>query len=250
MAYVILCRVSTEEQKNSGAGIDGQEDACRAFIERNPGEIRRILYEEDFSGGLPLHKRPILIEAIDLLQKGDILLVHKRDRLFRGDPFSNGMIEYEIRKRGATLRSVMGEGTEGDDPGQVFMRRVIDAASEYERNLIKYRTKTALQAKKRRGERVGEIPFGYRLACDSNRLEPQAKELESVQIMHSLRSRGFSLREIGQHLQSMGIHPPKSEQWSAMSIKRILARPLPPLTGSAWPADPSPAPLDPACVGG
>jgi len=248
MAYVILCRVSTEDQKKSGAGIDGQEDACRAFVERNPGDIRQILHEEDYSGSLPLHKRPVLIEAIDMLQKGDVLLVHKRDRMFRGDPLTNGMIEHEIRKRGATLRSVMGEGTESDDAGQIFMRRVIDAASEYERNLIKQRTKTALQAKKKRDERIGEIPFGYRLASDGKHLEVSEREMKSIQTMHDLHRRGFSLRKIGNHLQSMGVNPPKAAQWSPMSIRRILARQAPPLPASVGTGSASPAQSDPVGV--
>lgn len=231
MPYVILCRVSTDDQAESGAGINGQHDACLAFIERNPGQIRKVLYEEDFSGSLPLHKRPVLMEAIGLLQKGDILLVHKRDRMFRGDPFTNGMIEHEIRKRGGTLRSVMGEGTENDDPASIFMRRVIDGASEYERNLIKARTKTALQAKRRRGERVGTIPYGYSLSQDGTTLLPVPKQQQIIQTMRDLRARGFSLRKIGRHVEAMGAYPPKSDRWTAQSISQILQRddlPAPP----------------------
>lgn len=226
MPYVILCRVSTDDQN-----MDGQHDACLAFIERNPGPIRKVLYEEDFSGSLPLNKRPILQEAIELLQKGDILLVHKRDRMFRGDPFSNGFIENEIRRRGATLRSVMGEGTEGDDPAQILLRRVTDMFSEHERNMIAYRTKTALQAKRRRGERVGTIPYGYSLSQDGTTLLPVPMQQQVIQTMRDLRARGFSLRKIGRHVEAMGAYPPKSDRWTAQSISQILQRddlPAPP----------------------
>ena len=41
---------------------------------------------------------------------------------------------------------------------------IIDVFAEYERDVIKARTKAALQAMKREGKRVGHIPFGYRLA--------------------------------------------------------------------------------------
>jgi len=37
-------------------------------------------------------------------------------------------------------------------------------------------TKAALGAKKARGERVGEIPYGYRLATDGVHLEPDQAE--------------------------------------------------------------------------
>lgn len=228
MAYVILCRVSTEDQANSKAGINGQEDACREFIQRHPAPIRDVLYEEDYSGGLPLEKRPVLQSAIHLLKKGDILLVHKRDRMFRGDPFTNGFIENLIKKRGATLRSVAGEGTENDDPSSILMRRITDMFSEHERNVIKQRTKSALQAKKRRNERVGTIPYGYRLSNDGVHLEEIPEQIQAIEVMQRLKARGFSLRMIGRHLESMSILPPKSLLWTAESIRQILnRRPLP-----------------------
>ena len=43
------------------------------------------------------------------------------------------------------------------------MRRIVDAFGEYERLLIKARTRAALRAKKARGERIGQIPYGRRL---------------------------------------------------------------------------------------
>ncbi len=230
MSYVILCRVSTEEQADSKAGINGQEDACREFIQRHPAPIRQILYEEDYSGGLPLAKRPVLQSAIELLQKGDILLVHKRDRMFRGDPFTNGLIEHTIKQRGATLRSVMGEGTENDDPSSILLRRITDMFSEHERNLIKQRTKSALQAKKRRNERVGTIPYGYRLSDDGIHLEEIPEQIQAIEVMQRLKARGFSLRMIGRHLESMSILPPRSRLWTAESVRQILGRP--PLTRS------------------
>lgn len=237
MAYVILCRVSTEDQANSKAGINGQEDACREFIQRNPAPIRDVLYEEDYSGGLPLEKRPILQTAIGLLKKGDVLLVHKRDRMFRGDPFTNGLIEHTIKKKGATLRSVAGEGTENDDPSSILLRRITDMFAEHERNVIKQRTKTALQAKKRRNERVGTIPYGYRLSDDGIHLQPIPEQQRAIELIRSLKARGFSLRMIGRHLESMSILPPKSPQWTAESIRQILLRC--PLTDSASLPDPS-----------
>lgn len=247
MAYVILCRVSTEEQANSKAGINGQEDACREFIQRHPAQIREVLYEEDYSGGLPLEKRPILQAAIGLLKKGDILLVHKRDRMFRGDPFTNGLIEHTILKRGATLRSVAGEGTENDDPSSILLRRITDMFSEHERNVIKQRTKTALQSKKRRNERVGTIPYGYALCDDHIHLQPIPEQQQGIVVMQRLRSQGFSLRMIGRHLESMAILPPKSRLWTAESVRQILNRP--PVPGSVSQADSADAFCGPAQIG-
>ncbi len=43
-------------------------------------------------------------------------------------------------------------------------------------------TKAALQAKKRRGERVGSIPFGSRLGADGH-LEPDPAEQDVIRIL-------------------------------------------------------------------
>jgi len=40
---------------------------------------------------------------------------------------------------------------------------MLDVISEHERDIIRERTKLALQAKKLRRERVGHIPFGFKL---------------------------------------------------------------------------------------
>jgi DNA invertase Pin-like site-specific DNA recombinase len=108
----------------------------------------------------PIDKRPALLEAIASLGKGDVLIVAKRDRFAR-DPIVVAMIEAAIRRRGARIVSAAGEGTEGDGPTDVLMRRIVDAFGEYERLIIKARTKAALAVKNGRGEKTGgAIPYG------------------------------------------------------------------------------------------
>jgi DNA invertase Pin-like site-specific DNA recombinase len=93
-------------------------------------------------------------------------LVAKRDRLGRY-VIAVAMIERLVTKSGARVVSAAGEGTDSDDPAALLMRRLIDSFAEYERALIAARTRAALAAKRRRGERVsGIIPFGYQLADD------------------------------------------------------------------------------------
>ncbi len=51
------------------------------------------------------------------------------------------------------------------------MRLIIDCFAEYERATIGARTRAALQAKKARAERAGELPYGWRLG-DGPKLIP------------------------------------------------------------------------------
>jgi len=150
-----------------------------------------------------LEQRPGLLDAISHLEKDDMLLVAKRDRLGR-DPIVVALIERTVARRGARIISAAGEGTEGDDPSNVLMRRIIDAFAEYERLIIGARTKTALQCKNQRGERVGSIQYGFRLAEDGKRLLPEPKEQEIIELACKLRSKGMTIREVAKELTKSG----------------------------------------------
>ena len=52
------------------------------------------------------------------------------------------------------------------------MKTVIDGAAQYERGLIRARTKAALAAKAAKGERVGQVPYGFKVDADRVRLVP------------------------------------------------------------------------------
>lgn len=215
MASVIYLRVSTDEQSNSGHGIQAQIDTCRAVFPEAD-----TFSDEGISGAAGLDKRPGLLEAIAVLGKGDTLLVAKRDRLAR-DPLVMAMVESAVKRKGARIQSAAGEGTEGDDPASVMMRRMIDAFSEYERLVIGARTKAALQSKRKRSERVGSVPYGYRLDQDGVHLIKDQKEQEAIRLVHLLRSGGMTLRAIAGELESRG-YQSRGKSWHPTTVQRIL----------------------------
>ncbi|MCZ6816889.1 MAG: recombinase family protein, partial [Planctomycetota bacterium] len=150
-----------------------------------------------------MDKRRGLVTAIDALGKGDVLLVAKRDRLAR-DTLMACWLETEISKRGARIVSASGDGSDDDSPTSVLMRRIIDAFAEYERLMIRARTKAAMQVKRQRGERLGRfIAYGYRLG-DGKKLEPVRHEQEAIALMLELRSSGMALAKIGEDLEDRG----------------------------------------------
>lgn len=215
MATIAYLRVSTDQQADSGAGIDAQHDACT----KSAGVLAGVYRDEGVSGSTGLEKRPALLEAIGALKKGDVLMVAKRDRLGR-DPLVVAMIESAVQRKGARIQSAAGEGTDSDSPADVLMRRMIDAFAEYERLIIGARTKAALQAKKARGERTGSIPYGYRLAADSKQLVPDATEQEILRVVQMLRAEGASLRAIAAELTARGFKS-RGQAWNPKTIKSI-----------------------------
>lgn len=217
--YAIYLRVSTEDQSDKGNGLNAQLDACIAFVSKQSGEIIGVFRDEGVSGAASLEKRIGLMEAINELSDGDILLIAKRDRLGR-DPIVVAMIEAATQRKGARILSAAGEGTENDDPTSILMRRIVDAFAEYERLVIKARTKAALQSKKKRSERIGHIPFGYALADDGKHLVESEEEQWILREIRTLKDEGFSLRDIALELNNRGLTN-RGSQWNHMNVKRV-----------------------------
>ena len=221
--FMVYQRVSTDEQANSGAGLAAQLDACKAHVERSRGELASVHADEGISGAAGLDKRPGLLEAIAELRRGDVLLVAKRDRLGR-DPIAVAMIEAAVRRKGARIVSAAGEGTDSDEPTAVLMRRIVDAFAEYERLIIKARTKAALQAKRRRGERVGQVPFGSLLTADGKGIVPDAGEQQIIGLIQELQTGGYTVRRIADELNGRNIRTKEGGRWNHTSVHRVLKR--------------------------
>ena len=220
---IIYLGVSTDEQQESGLGLEAQLAACHAMAARMEWEIVLVL-EDSMSGGLPLEKRTVLLDALTALTRGNILLVAKRDRLSRGDMMTTAMIEAAVKRAGARIVSAAGEGTESDDPASVLMRRIVDAFGEYERLLIKARTRAALLAKKARGERYGQVPYGRRLAGDGIRLVADQAEAETVRLIIELRAAKVSLRAIAGELDRRNIPTKSGRPWKHSTVHDVLRR--------------------------
>ena len=163
-AAVLITRVSTGEQADSGLGLEAQLATMRAFCEREGLEIVSIHEDAGVSGRAALENRTGLVDALAAVvtHRAGVLLCAKLDRVSR-DPLTLLTIEKTLKASGAKLVSASGEGTEGDDPSSVFMRRILSAVGEMEANLVSARTKAALKAKKARGERLGKPRRGFKV---------------------------------------------------------------------------------------
>lgn len=223
MKIYAYLRVSTENQVESGAGLAAQRDACYRWAGAQGMIIEQVFSEDGVSGSTGLEKRPSLLEAISMLQKGDILLIAKRDRLGR-DPIAVAMIEAAIARKGAKTASVAGEGTDGQDPSSILMRRMIDAFAEFERNIICERTRVAMQAKKKRNQRVGYIPFGFHLAEDGVHLEEDKEEQGVLTQIQELMMKKVSSRKIAEEMNRRGAFNRGGAKWNHGSIHRVMTK--------------------------
>jgi len=217
-------RVSTDQQAESGLGLEAQEAAINVAASRLGLDVVRLFVDAGTSGKLAIEDRPVLLDAVASLRRADVLLVAKRDRLGR-DVIAVALIERLVTKRGARVVSAAGEGTESDDPAALLMRRLIDSFAEYERALIAARTRAALAAKRKRGERASRIvPFGFRLAEGTRSIEPEPVEQATLTLISDLRTAGMSLRDIAAALNKRGIPTRCGGVWRFEFVRRLVRR--------------------------
>ena len=217
MAKVVVAylRVSTNEQS---LGLDAQRAAIESFARKNRHEIVAWHCDEGISGGADIASRPGLQSAIRTVKsiKGSMLIVAKRDRVAR-DVLVSAMVESQV---GAVL-SADNVGN-GSDPSSQFMRSIIDATAQFERSLIRSRTKSALAIKKARNERTGTVPWGFQLASDGKSLVVNAREQVIKERALELKIKGLSLRKIASALAHEGYTTRTSKPFSAQGLQRML----------------------------
>ena len=210
-------RVSTQEQAGSGLGLDAQASAIAATAARLGLSLAQTFTDAGLSGGKPLEQRPALLDAVATLRRGDVLVVAKRDRLGR-DVLNVAMVERLVERKGARVVSAAGEGTDDDGPTDRLMRQMVDAFAEYERALIRSRTRAAMAVKKARGQRVGGIPFGYQLSPDGETLQPQADEQRALRVLRELRAAGYTYQAIADELNRQGFRSRVGTPWHRQSV--------------------------------
>ena len=142
MALIGYARVSTAEQDTAL-----QTDALRkAGCER--------IFEDTVSGAKA--DRPGLTAALAYVREGDALVVWRLDRLGRSLPH---LIETvgALEGRGVGFRSLM-EAIDTTTSGGRLIFHVFGALGQFERDLIRERTKAGLAAAAARGRKGGRKP--------------------------------------------------------------------------------------------
>jgi hypothetical protein len=84
-------------------------------------------------------------------------------------------------------------------------------------------TRSALAKKKARGERVGGVPLGARVAPDGLTLETEPSEAETLELVRELRTAGASIRAIATELNARGM-PARGERWHPTTVARLIRR--------------------------
>lgn len=131
---------------------DGQDTAVQIQALKSVG-VERI-FEEKASGGR--WDRPQLHRALDQLRPGDIFIVWKLDRLSRSLKDLLTIIE-KIETCGAGFRSLT-EAVDTTTPAGRMMMQMVGSFAEFERSMIRERTKAGLAVARQQGRIGGRRP--------------------------------------------------------------------------------------------
>jgi DNA invertase Pin-like site-specific DNA recombinase len=109
------------------------------------------IFEEKMTGATK--ERPQLQKLLEQLREGDVLVVWKLDRLARSLQDLVLLVE-QIRQKGAALHSLKDQ-IDTSSPQGKFTFHIFAALSEFEREIIRERTKAGLAAARARGRKGG-----------------------------------------------------------------------------------------------
>ena len=137
-------RVSTDDQN-----LDLQHDALR-----KAGIADDRLYSDTASGKDADRKE--LLACLKALREGDTLVVWRLDRLGRSLPDLVRIVG-ELEQRGVSFESLTEKIETGSAAGKLVFH-VFAALAEFERNLIRERTRAGLVAARARGRAGGRKP--------------------------------------------------------------------------------------------
>lgn len=133
-------RVST-----SGQNLDGQCDSLRqAGCER--------IYSEKISGAKA--QRPELGRLLDALREGDTVVITELTRLGRSVKELFNIIE-RVHDAGASIKSLRETWLDTTTPQGNLLFTIFTGLSQFERDLIRQRTKDGLEAARARGRKGG-----------------------------------------------------------------------------------------------
>lgn len=223
MRVVAYTRVSTDTQAERGVSLAAQLSKLKAYADLYELELVDVI--EDAGCSAKTLDRPGLTRALSMLDAGEAqgLVVAKLDRLTRSVRDLDTLIsKWFGRPGGPALLSVAEQIDTRSAAGRLVLN-ILASVSQWEREAIGERTTAALSHKAERGERVGEIPFGYTVAEDGVVLVEDPDEQAAIDLVRTFRSQGLSIRAIAAELTARGV-PGRGVRWHPTTVARLLRR--------------------------
>ncbi len=221
--FVSWRRCSTQKQGKSGLGLEAQLSIIKYFVGEANGELIADFYE--VYTGKNLHGCTELQKAMEFAKKNNATLVIAKSDRFRN--LEQALEVYRIMDGNIYFCDVpMAE----DKATYKFMLSLGWSLAEREAAITSLRTKQALQAKRDRGESVGNhnamiTPSMRTNSITSRKQDAQLNEnnRKAYKLVSLLREQGKSYAEISRELNESGYKTSNGRQWQIVQVQRLIA---------------------------
>lgn len=201
MAFYGYLRVSTEKQASEGVSLSAQERVLTGMAMQHGSKIAAFFREDGVSGAVHLSDRPQGRALLDQLQKGDVILATRLDRLFRSAFDALRTLE-DFKAKG--VRVIFGDIGDTDSTNGKLMLTILAGVAEAERGIIRERVRAVKRAQNGAGRYLGgRIPFGHEVAPDGALVLAKGGA-EARAMVGKLRKSGKPLRAIAEEMTKRG----------------------------------------------
>jgi DNA invertase Pin-like site-specific DNA recombinase len=219
MKAIGYVRVSTDRQAEHGVSLEAQEAKIRAMAAVQDAELLDVIVDAGESA--KSLNRPGMAQLLALVDARavDVVIIAKLDRLTRSVKDLAELLE-RFTRRGVSLVSVADALDTRSAAGRLVLNIMV-SVSQWEREAIGERTRDAMRHKRAAGERVGTVPFGYRLAADGVHLEADPAEQAIAAEIREMRQAGHTMRSIAAALNRQGFTTRRGTPWRFQYLSEL-----------------------------
>ena len=221
--FVSWRRVSTQKQGKSGLGLEAQQSIIRYFVSEADGELIADYYET--YTGKNLHGCVELQKAMECAKKNDATLV-----IAKSDRFRNLEQALEVYRMMDGCIYFCDIPMAEDKATYKFMLSLSWSLAEREAAIVSMRTRLALQAKRDRGETVGNPNAVISASMRANSIVSRRQDAQlndnnrkAYKLACLLKEQGKSNTEISRELNDAGYLTSKGKQWQSVQVQRLIA---------------------------
>ena len=216
-------RVSTEEQVETGHGLEAQERAIRAFAESQGYELVDVIIDAGVSGAKRPEDREGFAQVLELSEQQafSVLLVWKFDRLARNLTYAVTSVNTLREQYNVVLRSVT-EPIDTSTPMGETIFAILAGMAAQERRSITERTLAGKREKAGKGGFAGgAAPLGYKRDKEGG-LVVDHESADTVQHIYTMRRHGSTLQAIADSLNCGGVPTKRGGAWYPGTVRYIL----------------------------
>lgn len=220
---ILYARFSPRPNAEKCDSIENQFEDLRRYCMEHDIRIMEEHSDKALSGADK--DRPGMWDAIHSLKRGMVLVIRSFDRLSRDSVFAAVHVD-KIERKGCTVISVNEPGGSANTIEGRLIRSVLFAVNQYEREIIRARTRASMRKHQKNGRRMSKhCPYGWtKDPNDKARMIKNEKERAVIEIVVSYYKQGMPLRDIATKLNESGTKARLGGKWYHSQIRNILDR--------------------------